>query len=108
MTHRNARVALGLSVLLSLALAIAGIMLVGSIGRPLSVTRSSATPTSAAAPLVAFYGDSYTRGAESSSPAKRWPTIVCRDQGWREFNPSRDGLGFIRNRTLFGHGDCPT
>jgi lysophospholipase L1-like esterase len=56
-------------------------------------------------PQVAFYGDSWTRGAEASSSAKRWSTIVCRDQGWREFNPSRDGLRFIRNRTQFGHGD---
>ena len=100
MTHRNTRVAVGLSALLALALTIAGIVVVGSTGRPQSGTRSSATtssatPTSAAAPLVAFYGDSYTRGAEASSPDKRWSTIVCRDQGWREFNPSHDGLGFI-------------
>ena len=33
MTHRNARVALGLSVLLALALAIAGIVAVGSTAR---------------------------------------------------------------------------
>jgi hypothetical protein len=43
----------------------------------------------------------------ASSPAKRWSTIVSRDHGWREFNPSHNGLGFIRNRSLFGTGDLP-
>ena len=43
--------------------------------------------------LVAFYGDSCTRGAKASSEAMRWSTIVCSD------------LGFVHNRTLFGAGD---
>ena len=29
------------------------------------------------------------------------------DHGWREFNPSHNGLGFIRNRSLYGTGDVP-
>ena len=43
----------------------------------------------------------------ASSPAKRWSTIVSRDNGRREFNPSPNGLGFIRNRSLFGTVDLP-
>ena len=70
-------------------------------------TRTTPTNTHATGPLVAFYGDSYTAGTLASSPAKRWSTIVCRDHGWREFNPSHNGLGFIRNRSLFGQGDLP-
>ena len=33
--------------------------------------------------------------------------MVSRDHGWREFNPSQNSLGFIRNRTLPGPGDLP-
>lgn len=47
---------------------------------------------------VAFYGDSYTLGIGASSEAKRWSTIICAARGWREFNPSVNGLGFINNR----------
>ncbi|TXN32479.1 SGNH/GDSL hydrolase family protein [Lacisediminihabitans profunda] len=94
----NARVILGASVLLAIALAVAGAVVVGS---------SSAHPPQPRGSLVAFYGDSYTRGAMASSPAKRWSTIVCRDHGWREFNPSVSGLGFVHNRRVYGQGDLP-
>lgn len=94
----NARVVLGASVLLAVALAVGGAIVVGS---------SSAHPPEPRGSLVAFYGDSYTRGTMASSPAKRWSTIVCRDHGWREFNPSMNGLGFVRNRLIFGRGDLP-
>jgi lysophospholipase L1-like esterase len=57
---------------------------------------------------VAFYGDSYTLGTGASSKAKRWSTIICKQRGWREFNPSVNGLGFINNRTRFGPGDEPS
>lgn len=54
------------------------------------------------APFVAFYGDSYTLGVGASEESKRWSTIVCAQRGWNEFNPSVDGLGFVRNRAAFG------
>jgi lysophospholipase L1-like esterase len=57
---------------------------------------------------VAFYGDSYTLGVGATSPAKRWSTIICARRGWLEFNPSVDGLGFVRNRGNFGEGDLPS
>lgn len=50
------------------------------------------------APVVAFYGDSYTRGTGASDPSLRWSTRICEERGWREFNPSVDGLGFVNNR----------
>ena len=56
--------------------------------------------------LCALVGAAFTYRA-ASSPAKRWSTIVSRDHGWREFNTSHNGLGFIRNRSLFGTGDRP-
>lgn len=53
-------------------------------------------------PLVAFYGDSYTRGAGASDPALRWSTRLADDRGWREYNPSVNGLGFVNNRDASG------
>jgi lysophospholipase L1-like esterase len=53
-------------------------------------------------PLVAFYGDSYTRGTGASAPERRWSTRIAESRGWREFNPSVNGLGFINNRDARG------
>jgi lysophospholipase L1-like esterase len=63
---------------------------------------SGPVPPSAGAPIVAFYGDSYTRGTGASSPERRWSTIIAEDRGWYEFNPSVDGLGFVNNRGFGG------
>jgi lysophospholipase L1-like esterase len=52
------------------------------------------------APVVAFYGDSYTLGTGASEPANRWSTIISAERGWTEFNPSVNGLGFVNNRRL--------
>jgi len=60
------------------------------------------------APLVAFYGDSYTLGTGASDPSERWSTRIAESRGWREFNPSVNGLGFINNRSTFGAGDLPS
>jgi lysophospholipase L1-like esterase len=57
---------------------------------------------------VAFYGDSYTRGTGASAEQVRWSTILSEQRGWSEFNPSVSGLGFVRNRTIFGEGDLPS
>jgi lysophospholipase L1-like esterase len=103
MIQVSSRIVLGISVLLALALAIVGVVVIGST----EGGRTAPKSTHATGPLVAFYGDSYTAGTMASSPTKRWSTIVSRDHGWREFNPSHNGLGFIRNRTLFGQRDLP-
>ncbi|MET0812348.1 MAG: SGNH/GDSL hydrolase family protein [Microbacterium sp.] len=58
-------------------------------------------------PVVAFYGDSYTLGTGASDPSLRWSSIVSAERGWREFNPSVNGLGFVNNRTSAGDGDLP-
>ncbi|NUT57867.1 MAG: SGNH/GDSL hydrolase family protein [Agromyces sp.] len=70
----------------------------------------TSAPGQAAAPspgqvVVAFYGDSYTRGTGASSPERRWSTIVAQGRGWWEFNPSIDGLGYVNNRDLIGGDD---
>ncbi|WP_341953889.1 SGNH/GDSL hydrolase family protein [Salinibacterium sp. TMP30] len=57
---------------------------------------------------VAFYGDSYTRGTGASTEERRWSTVLAEQRGWSEFNPSVSGLGFVRNRTIFGEGDLPS
>lgn len=56
------------------------------------------------APVVAFYGDSYTRGTGASSPEKRWSTIVSAERGWIEINRSENGLGFVNRRSSMGAG----
>jgi lysophospholipase L1-like esterase len=55
---------------------------------------------------VAFYGDSYTLGTGASDESRRWSTIICTGRGWQEFNPSINGLGFVRNREKWD--DVPT
>ena len=47
---------------------------------------------------VAFYGDSYTLGTGASGFDKRWSTIISTERNWNEYNPSVNGLGFVRNR----------
>ncbi|MFD1714128.1 SGNH/GDSL hydrolase family protein [Amnibacterium flavum] len=61
-------------------------------------------------PVVAFYGDSYTLGTGASDPDLRWSTVISEERGWREYNPSVNGLGFINNRSAFGDGsgDLPS
>ncbi len=82
-----------------------------TVGAVLAACASSAPSTDATstlpadAPLIAFYGDSCTLGTGATSPSVRWSTRIAENRGWREFNPSVDGLGFINNRTLFGDGD---
>ncbi|WP_227497003.1 SGNH/GDSL hydrolase family protein [Planctomonas psychrotolerans] len=65
-------------------------------------TALPAVPTPAATfpggPVVAFYGDSYTRGTGASDPGLRWSTLLSEQRGWNEVNPSIDGLGFVNNR----------
>jgi len=58
-------------------------------------------------PLVAFYGDSYTLGTGASDLSLRWSTQLAELRGWREFNPSVNGLGFINNRRSFAADDLP-
>jgi lysophospholipase L1-like esterase len=73
---------------------------------------SSPAPTAPAGsgPLVGFYGDSYTLGTGASSQDVRWSTVISKERGWREFNPSVNGLGFVNNRSRFGEGsgDLPS
>ena len=57
------------------------------------------------APVVAFYGDSYTLGTGASEPANRWSSVICAARGWTEYNPSVNGLGFVNNRGR--GGDLP-
>ena len=88
-------------------------VLAGAVVAALFVACASTAPspspsTSATAPLAAFYGDSYTLGTGASEASARWSTRIAENRGWREFNPSVNGLGFINRRTLFGDGDLPS
>ena len=86
-------------------------VLAGGVAAALLAGCASADPSpmvDSDALLVAFYGDSYTLGTGASDPSVRWSTRIAESRGWREFNPSVNGLGFINNRTIFGDGDLPS
>lgn len=78
-----------------------------ALGLSACTTFADPSPAPGDGPLVAFYGDSYTLGTGASDPSARWSSIVCAERGWREFNPSVNGLGFVNNRTTIGEGDLP-
>lgn len=75
-----------------------------------SADGASSGPVPGDGPLVAFYGDSYTLGTGASDQSERWSTVISEERGWREFNPSVNGLGFINHRDRFGEdsGDLPS
>lgn len=54
------------------------------------------------APVVAFYGDSYTLGTGATDSSHRWSTRISEQRGWREVNPSMNALGFVAHREAFG------
>lgn len=88
-----------LPAVIAAVLALAGCASVtGASGHPDTSNGGDGAVTDPNAPLVAFYGDSYTLGTGASDAAKRWSSIICRERGWREFNPSVNGLGFVNNR----------
>ena len=89
------------AVVASVVMAVAGAMLAACA---VMSDESAQSPTPGAT-IVAFYGDSYTRGTGASSPERRWSTIISAERGWYEFNPSVDGLGFVNNRGLSLGGD---
>lgn len=98
MTNALRRRAASVSAVIAAVAALAGCALAAS-------DPEQPVPPSDGAPIVAFYGDSYTRGTGASSPERRWSTIICDDRGWYEFNPSVDGLGYVTNRGLAPGGD---
>lgn len=50
-------------------------------------------------PYAVFYGDSIMTGWRgTTSPERRWPSVVCRRLGWRETTLAIDGMGYVRRR----------
>ncbi len=82
-----------------------GCLVLVACGMPVTSAPGQAAAPSPGQVVVAFYGDSYTRGTGASSPERRWSTIVAQGRGWWEFNPSIDGLGYVNNRDLIGGDD---
>jgi lysophospholipase L1-like esterase len=81
-----------------------GCIVLAACGTPLTSAPGQAASPSPGQVVVAFYGDSYTRGTGASAPERRWSTMVAQERGWWEFNPSVDGLGYVNNRDLVGAG----
>lgn len=74
-------------------------------GATTAVQQATPAVTDPDAPLAAFYGDSYTLGTGASSPAVRWSSVICAERGWREYNPSVNGLGFVNHRSTVPTGE---
>lgn len=83
---------------IALIASLAAVLLAGC-GATAPTPEEPAVNLPADAPVVAFYGDSYTLGTGASDYSKRWSSIICADRGWREVNPSVNGLGFVNNRS---------
>ena len=90
----------------SMSLGIVASLIAGLVAcsAPSSDAGPSAPAANGDAPVVAFYGDSYTRGTGASSPEKRWSTIVSAERGWQEINRCENGLGFVNRRASMGAG----
>lgn len=91
--------------------AAANVVAIGCLALAACAMPVTSAPGQAASPspgqvVVAYYGDSYTRGTGASSPERRWSTIVAQERGWWEFNPSVDGLGYVNNREFLGGDDA--
>ncbi|MFP7759637.1 SGNH/GDSL hydrolase family protein [Marisediminicola sp. LYQ85] len=97
--------------LLALGVTLGLVALIGAVVVPLLLPGDDSGDADAVvdpnAPVVAFYGDSYTLGTGASDPAERWSTRIAEDRGWTEFNPSVNGLGFVNNRQSFDGDDLP-
>lgn len=88
------------------AVVAAGCLALAACAMPVTSAPGQAASPSPGQEVVAFYGDSYTRGTGASAPERRWSTIIARERGWWEFNPSVDGLGYVNNREFVGGGDA--
>ncbi|WP_166785098.1 SGNH/GDSL hydrolase family protein [Cryobacterium sp. Hz7] len=86
------------AVLLAGAVALAMLAQSGVLGRGLGEADPGPAARGPGETVVAFYGDSYTRGTGGSATDKRWSTIVSAERDWTEVNPSRNGLGFVNQR----------
>lgn len=93
------------AVVAVIGLGAVGALLAACAGAPASDHGDDGLPPGA--PVVAFYGDSYTLGTGASAPEHRWSSIVAADRGWAEFNPSVNGLGFVTNRDPGAGGPVP-
>lgn len=89
-----------------LALSLAGLATV-ALGLTACAAPAAAPAPTGDGPLVAFYGDSYTLGTGASATDRRWSSLISAERGWREYNPSVNGRGFVNNRPNVGSGDLP-
>ncbi|WP_062521678.1 SGNH/GDSL hydrolase family protein [Demequina silvatica] len=88
----------GLPVWGALAMAMV-LVAVGALWMVNSAASSRAAASAAASPAdtaveALFIGDSYTVGTGASSDAKRWTTLVAKEQGWEEINYGLGGTGY--------------
>ena len=88
------------TVLISIAVSVLVVAFSGIVGWQIG-SRSEASQAAAPArsipdsvPVVAFLGDSYSKGIGASSNGKRWTTLVSAAMGWSELNLAEGGSGY--------------
>lgn len=88
------------TVLVSIAASVLVVAFSGIIGwqigsrseAPQAVAPAPSIPDSV--PVVAFLGDSYSKGIGASSNGQRWTTLVSAAMGWSELNLAEGGSGY--------------
>ncbi|MDR6909271.1 lysophospholipase L1-like esterase [Rhodococcus fascians] len=89
------------TVLISIAVSVLVVAFSGIVGWQIgsrSEAPQAATPTPVSipdsVPVVAFLGDSYSKGIGASSNGQRWTTLVSAAMGWSELNLAEGGSGY--------------
>ncbi|OZD78700.1 hypothetical protein CH260_02530 [Rhodococcus sp. 05-2256-B2] len=89
------------TVLISIAVSVLVVAFSGIVGWQIgsrSEAPQAATPPPVSipdsVPVVAFLGDSYSKGIGASSNGQRWTTLVSAAMGWSELNLAEGGSGY--------------
>ncbi|MBY3791308.1 SGNH/GDSL hydrolase family protein [Rhodococcus fascians] len=89
------------TVLISIAVSVLVVAFSGIVGWQIgsrSEAPQAATPPPVSipdsVPVVAFLGDSYSKGIGASSNGQRWTTLVSAEMGWSELNLAEGGSGY--------------
>ena len=92
------------TVLVSIAVSVLVVAFSGIVGWQIG-SRSEAPQAAApppvsipdSVPVVAFLGDSYSKGIGASSNGRRWTTLVSAAMRWSELNLAEGGSGYTTN-----------
>ena len=91
--RRTVLVSIAVSVLIVAFSGIVGWQ-IGSRSEVPQATAPPVPPIPDSVPVVAFLGDSYSKGIGASTNGKRWTTLLSAAMGWSELNLAEGGSGY--------------